>query len=175
MVFNDIFNISVWLMINSDKEFEENFSDLIMDVCSEAMEKIKKDRTMQHFNDDQLVIFKRREKDIELQLDTDYKSYLFQCDKLDMSVLEKLPIVKFSEPFDLEKCGIHVGKLLVKDKKLNHIYSYFYSLVKSKEQYHIVFGKVLSEGKDKKLNGLYLKSFFEEEVKDIFKNIKNIR
>ena len=23
MVFNDIFNISVWLMINSDKEFEE--------------------------------------------------------------------------------------------------------------------------------------------------------
>lgn len=175
MIFNDIFNVSVWLMMNSDEEFAGLFTDFLMDISGEGIERIKKDRSTSYNDESQLMLFKRKNDEIELKLDTDFKTYLFQCDSLSISSFDKLPCIKLNEPFDLEECGIHIGKLHILDKNENKVYSHFFSLVKSGEQYHVVYGKTTGTGENLEILGTSFKSFLKEEVEENFRNIKNLR
>lgn len=175
MIFNDIFNVSIWLMMNSDEEFNKLYVDFLMDINGEGLEKIKKDRTVNYVDDTQALIFKRKDNEIELKLDTLCKAYLFQCNSLNIDDIDQLPCIQLNEPFDLEQCSLHVGKLHILDKTESKICSHFFSVVQSREQYHIVYGKTTGNGEKLKLLGTSFKSLLKEEVKEVFKNISSLR
>lgn len=175
MIFNDIFYTAIWLMTNSDDIFNEVYVDFLMEINGEGIEKIKKDRNTSYMDETQFMLFKRKSNAMELKLDTDYKTYLFQCDKIGMEDLNKLSYINLNEAFDLEEYGIRIGKLHIFDKEQNQIYSHFFSLVKSSEHYHVVYGRTTGNGDNLRMLGTSFKSFLQEEVHDVLKNNKNLR
>lgn len=175
MIFNNIFYTAIWLMTNSDESFNDLYVDFLMEINSEGIEKIKKDKSASYMDETQFMLFKRKANEIELKLDTDYKTYLFQCNKICMEELNNLSYINLNESFDLEQYGIHIGKLHIFDKEENQIYSHFFSLVKSSENYHVVYGRTTGNGDNLRMLGTSFKSFLKEDVHEVMKDNKNLR
>lgn len=162
-------------MSNSCKEFNDLYTDFIMDFESEAIEKIKKDRTFENESKDQLVQFFRRDNEIEIKYDDDYKAVIFQVSEFRKDILDEMPKIKLDEPFDLQTNGMHVGKFHIYDKRASQVYSYFFTALSSSDNYYVIVGKTSGIGDNVKLMGMQNKEFSKNQIEDLVKNISSLR
>jgi hypothetical protein len=162
-------------MVNSDEEFNRLYVDFLMDINTEALEKIKKDRSVNYVKDDQVVMFTRKNDQIELKLSVDNMLYAFQCNSVNIKDFDKLPYIQLNEPFNLEECGILLGKFHVSNRSNPTVYSHFFSLIKSKDQYHVLCEKTSCLGEQLEILDTIVSYFDKDEVENMFVNIKNLR
>lgn len=176
MVFEDVFNKTIEIMMSCSQEFSDAFTDCVMDVDTFSLEKIKKGKSYYyHTCKKNIEVFKRRSKSIELKLDTLSMTYIFDCCMLEVADLDKLPTIKLGEEFDFEKSCMRIGKILIKNKIDQQLTCYLFSIVKSDQHYHVICGKTRNSRENFEIVDNTITSFSRDDIHNRISNNSSLR